>query len=148
MFNSLIILANVQLSYFSLNKLNKYIKVHKDTLLELSHRKVVYKINCNDCEASYVGQTGRQLLTRVKEHNSHIRRNGGGHSVLTDHRLEHNHDFNWKDVKILDQEPSLNKRLISEMIFIKRQKEGLNLQTDTENLPETYISVIDGLAKI
>ncbi|XP_024891393.1 uncharacterized protein LOC112467144 [Temnothorax curvispinosus] len=139
---------NVKLSYFSLNKLNRYIRVHKDTLPSTSHRKVVYKIDCGDCEASYVGQTGRQLLTRIKEHDSHIRRNCTGHSVITDHRLEHKHEFKWNDVKILDQEPSLSKRLISEMIYIKRQKDGLNLQTDTENLPETYVNVIEGLAKI
>lgn len=33
--------------------------------------------------------------------------------------------------KILDEEKILNKRLISEMIHIKKQKYGLNLQNDT-----------------
>jgi len=28
-----------------------------------------------DCDASYVGQTGRLLKTRISEHQSHIRRN-------------------------------------------------------------------------
>jgi len=31
---------------------------------------VVYKICCKNCDASYVGQTKRQLQTRIKEHNN------------------------------------------------------------------------------
>ena len=29
---------------------------------------VVYKVPCSDCQATYVGQTGRTLLHRIKEH--------------------------------------------------------------------------------
>ena len=29
---------------------------------------VVYRIDCNDCEATYVRQTGRRLDIRIKEH--------------------------------------------------------------------------------
>jgi len=36
---------------------------------------VVYKINCQDCDASYVGQTKRILNTRISEYRNHIRRN-------------------------------------------------------------------------
>jgi len=38
------------------------------------------------------------------------------------------------NVEILDVERNLNKRLISEMINIKSQSKGLNLQTDTDSL--------------
>ena len=48
-------------SYRSLNKLSCFIKAHKDNLPESSKRNVVYKIDCSYCNASYVGQTGRQL---------------------------------------------------------------------------------------
>jgi len=34
-------------------------------------------------------------------------------------------------VKIFDLKSNYNKRLISEMIYIKKQKHGLNAQTDT-----------------
>lgn len=55
------------------NKLNIFIKLHKDRLNNSNHLNVVYKLSCNDCNASYVGQTGRQLLTRIKEHRANIR---------------------------------------------------------------------------
>jgi len=132
---------DVNLSFCSLNTLHRFIKAGKDTLTTASHGNIVYKIECNNCDASYVGQTGRELRTRIDEHRNHIRRNAANHSVITDHRLEFNHDFNWIDVKILNSEPNFNKRLISEMLFIKRQNNGLNLQTDTEGLHEVYVNV-------
>ena len=32
----------------------------------------VYEINCEDCEAVYIGQTGRSLEKRLKEHRNSI----------------------------------------------------------------------------
>ena len=46
-----------RVSFFNLNKLNQFIKIHKDSLNDLK-RNVVSKINCCDCDASYVGQRG------------------------------------------------------------------------------------------
>lgn len=63
------------------------------------------------------------------------------YSVLTDHKLELNHDFKWEDVEILDNESFLNKRLISEMLFIK-DKNNLNLQTDAEDLYHPYLTIV------
>ncbi|KAL6416525.1 hypothetical protein ACFW04_013388 [Cataglyphis niger] len=110
------------------------IKVHKDQEPKASSSNIIYKINCDNCDASYVGQTGRQLQTRIKEHRNHIRRNTSSHSIIIDHRLQHNHEFKWNDVKILDTEPIYNKRLISEMLFIKRQNNSLNLP-----IPNAYM---------
>jgi len=78
------------------------------------------------------------LQTRVGEHRSHIRRNSTQLSVITDHRLQAEHEFDWGYVKVLDQESNYNERLISEMIYIKKQKHGLNAQTDTALLDPIY----------
>jgi len=48
--------------------------------------------------------------------------------------LEHSHTFDWKNTQILDTEPNYFKRLISEMLHIKEQPNGINTQTDTEFL--------------
>ncbi|EFN60902.1 hypothetical protein EAG_14218, partial [Camponotus floridanus] len=37
-------------------------------------------------------------------------------SVISNHRVGFDHVFNWEDVQILDREPFLSKRLISEML--------------------------------
>ncbi|KYN29802.1 hypothetical protein ALC57_00753 [Trachymyrmex cornetzi] len=124
--------VNIRLSFYSLNKLNKYIKVHKDVIPTNSKRDVVYQITCKDCDATYVGQTGRRLQTRILEHKNHINRNTTTQSVITEHRLEHNHEFDWSNVRVLDTERFFSKCLISEMIYIKLQKNSLNCQSDTE----------------
>ncbi|KYN22634.1 hypothetical protein ALC57_04963, partial [Trachymyrmex cornetzi] len=49
--------------------LNRIIKTGKDKLNKDELSNVVYEINCADCNVSYVGQTKRQLNTRIKEHN-------------------------------------------------------------------------------
>ena len=105
-----------------MNKLCKYIKVHKDRLLNASRKNVVYKISCNNCDASYVGQTGRLLSTRVKEHRNHINRKTSQSSIITDYRLL-NHEFDWERVEILDEERNLSKKLMSdnEMLYIKQK---------------------------
>jgi len=91
-----------------------------------------------DCDASYVDQTKRTLNIRVGEHRNHVKRNTSQKSVITDHRSNFRHEFDWENVKILDEEMNYNKRLISEMIFIKKQKHGLNAQTDTALLNPIY----------
>jgi len=118
----------IKLAFACYNKLNKFIKIHKDALPFYTRPNVVYKINCLDCVASYVGQTKRSLGIRVGEHRNHIRRSSTQPSVITDHRLSCNHKFD--SVKVLDKERNNKKRLISES-YIKKQKLGLNSQNNT-----------------
>jgi len=59
---------NVKLFFFSLNKVNKFIKVQNNILLKFFNKIVVYKIPYKDCDALYVSQTSRKLSTRISEH--------------------------------------------------------------------------------
>ncbi|KYN09517.1 hypothetical protein ALC57_18364 [Trachymyrmex cornetzi] len=136
---------DVNLSFYSLNKLNCFIGPQKDRLSNLQQKNVIYKINCKDCDASYVGQTKRTLKTRVKEHKNDIRKSNGNLSVLSEHRLELNHEFDWDDVKVVDSERWLYKRRISEMLHIKLQNNSLNLQSDTDFLHHSYLSILNNL---
>jgi len=55
--------------------------------------------------------------------------------------LEFSHDFDRDNVEILDEEIHFNKRIISEMIYIKKQSYGLNLQHDTNSLDFIYFDI-------
>ncbi|KYQ59927.1 hypothetical protein ALC60_01023 [Trachymyrmex zeteki] len=138
--------CHCKLAFSIPNSLNKFIKKGKDQLDPLCNQNVVYKISCDDCEASYVGQTKRQLKTRLHEHVSNINKKSKSPTVITSHRIDQNHNFDWDNVEILDREASFNKRLISEMVHIKRQTHGLNKQNDTESLPESYLNIIQSLS--
>jgi tetrahydrodipicolinate N-succinyltransferase len=136
------------IGYRCFNKLDKIIKTHKDKNEHSCNSNVVYRINCNDCNASYVGQTKRQLQTRLIEHKNNIKLDSIRHSVISEHILNKQHTFDWNNVKILDSEINYHKRLISEMLYIKEQKNGLNLNKDTELLSESYFDILDIIANI
>jgi len=54
-----------------MNGLN-VIKRHKDNNNLDANNNVIYRIQCKDCDASHVGQTKRQLRTRVSKHKKNI----------------------------------------------------------------------------
>jgi len=74
--------------------------------------------------------------------NIEIKRNSNQVSVITNHRITFEYEFDWDNVKVLDEEINYKKRLISEMIHIKNQKCGLNSQNDTELLDPLYHDLV------
>jgi len=57
--------------------------------------------------------------------------------------LEYGHALDWENISLLDSEPCFQKRLMSEMIFIKKQTKAINIQNDTERLSEAYFSLLN-----
>jgi len=139
-FMEIVSVSDMRVAY-GVNKLRNIMKAHKDSRPNLCKKNVVYKLNCNNCETTYVGQTKRQLKTRIAEHRSHIKKNTSTHSVITNHRMISDCDFDWNNVEILDVERNFNKRMISEMINIKSQIRSLNIQTDTDSLDEAISNI-------
>ena len=133
------------IGYKCFNRLNSLIRVHKDKTQLFRNNNVVYKILCNDCNASYVGQTKRQLGTRINEHKNNIKQHSSKKSVVSQHLMENDHQMKWNNVEILDTEPNYHKRLISEAIHIKTQENGLNIMEDMEPLNSMYFPLLDRL---
>lgn len=134
MFRDIVSSVGYRITYSGCSGLFNIIRGHKDTIPKLSNNNVVYRINCSNCEASYTGQTNRLLSTRIREHQWINRSNP---SIVHEHRININHEFDW-DLTILNREPFYTCRLMSEMIHIKRQSSGINLQSDTAFLGDTY----------
>jgi len=77
----------------------------------------MYKISCQNCEATYVGQTKRQIKNKNLRTFCRYQEKSDPSSVISNHRIN-NYDFNWTDIKILDHEGNYKKRLISQMVHI------------------------------
>ena len=54
------------------NKLNIFVKRGKDKIKKEDQHSVVYKIECKDCNANYIGETQRTLAKRLKKHKDNI----------------------------------------------------------------------------
>ena len=53
----------------------------------------VYKLTCNDCPTAYIGQTGRKLEIRVREHEAAFRKKIPEKSNFAAHLLNAGHSF-------------------------------------------------------
>jgi len=96
-----------------------YQKVHN--LPEISNQSVVYKFQCNLCDADYVGWTTRHLHQRISEHKySAIGRHGLTKSALED-----------KQFSVLKKCSSKFDCLVFELLFIKEVSPVLNTQKDS-----------------
>ena len=112
---------NTNVIYSTKNKLNNIIKLGKDKTKIGDNANVVYKINCKNCDASYVGQTVRRLDVKIKEHTRKYITQDNNSSSYT-HAINNNHSIDLFNIKILDTECNRGKRLFSEAIVIHTQK--------------------------
>jgi len=126
--------------------LERIIKAQKDDIPIGWNKNVVYKLDCKNCNVAYIGQTKRRSHTRVNEHKNDIKKTSNN-SVITEHRIEMNHEFDWDNPSILDKEKLYYKRLISEMVHIKTHNNSINLQSDTEVLQHVYVEILNRMKK-
>ena len=94
----------------------------------LEHKNnLVYEINCpeDNCNAVYIGETGRRLSERIKEHGD-IK----GHSHVAQHTLKTNHRaITMENVKLLSCNRGNTKtRKITESLYIRKKKPNINKQ--------------------
>ncbi|BHF61483.1 hypothetical protein SprV_0100445800 [Sparganum proliferum] len=72
----------------------------KETLPRLEKSGVVYRIWCSCGQSNYVGETGRQLQTRMAEHAAVVRRNDASSQVAA-HSTRSGHTFKFDEAEIL-----------------------------------------------
>lgn len=114
----------------------------KDIIETQEKANLVYKIQCGDCNAIYIGQTKRRLKIRINEHKNNVKHRDAHHTALSQHSIQNEHTFNFDDVKILNNETYLRKRLILEMIQIKSHIHSINFKTDIDKLSNIYELII------
>lgn len=113
----------------------------KDQIDNLNRSNVVYKINCNDCDKCYIGQTTTKLKQRISLHKSNIRTNKDTCALSIHSKIE-NHQPNFNNIQILDIENNLNKRTFLEMVRIIQNENSINSRKDICNLSSMYSYLI------
>ena len=108
----------------------KSLLVHpKDKTTKEKKCGVVYDMPCNQCNATYVGETERSLGTRFKEHLKHE------NSAVFEHLQATGHSVSFEDVRIIDSEARFNARKIREALHIYKRKPTLNRDQGLEIPP-------------
>lgn len=104
---------------------------------------VVYRVNCNNCEKCYIGQTKNYLYKRIDTHKNTCNKElKSGSTALAYHAINEKHKFDFDNIEILKREENLNKRLIYECISVRREKNSCNYRTDTKNFSVIYDRIL------
>ena len=101
---------------------------------------VVYKIPC-ECGKIYIGETGRAVQDRIKEHDRDIRLARTQTSAVSEHANETGHLPIWKEVKFVDRDPHWYTRRVKEAIHIRLHPNNINRDSGIK-IPEAWIPAI------
>ena len=105
-------------------KIKNSLKSPKDTH-DPSTKEGVYKIEC-ECGLCYIGQSGRKIKDRFKEHERHIHLNQPEKSAVAKLSLVIGHKIEWKNTTVLHNTSHYKKRIIQETIEIALHKQNFN----------------------
>ncbi|XP_052268226.1 uncharacterized protein LOC127869610 [Dreissena polymorpha] len=107
----------------------------KDKTDKLKKCGVVYYKKCEQCKNDYIGETGRSLVIRLKEHVAR------SNSAIHEHCSHTGNKIDRNNTKILDSEDSHIKRRVNGAIHIKQRRPSLNRDGGLE-LPPVYNSLL------
>ena len=85
---------NICVSQKPITTLHQLLTNVKDKDEPRNRQGAVYKINCSDCHASYNGETGRNLTTRLTKHKRATRKGDVNNHIAEHHQLT-NHTTDW-----------------------------------------------------
>ena len=110
------------------------ILVHpKDKTDTLEKCGVIYKITCPDCHQTYIGETARQLNTRLKEHT----KMKAPLTAVGEHCVNHQHRVTKENIEIIGNEPNYWRRKIRESVEIRLAHPDMN-RDEGYDLPPIY----------
>ena len=110
------------LKSLNINVVFKYESIVKSLLIKNSptekDKAGVYFIPCKGCNQIYVGQTGKTLTERCKQHQYNVN-TANPSSALFVHKREKDHFIEWENAKIIYTSTSVTERLIAESVLIR-----------------------------
>ena len=118
--------TGVQVAFKPFLTIGRFLPFIKDQINHNNKSNLVYEVSCPNCAFVYIGQTKRDLKSRIKEHQRAIKFQRPEKSALCQHSMENDHLIDWSEVKILKVEHNYSKRLFTESLYINEKHEVLN----------------------
>ena len=131
---------NIQAYFKPTNTLRQLLVRPKDKLDKFQVTGPVYYIPCEDCSASYVGETERSFKARFMEH----RRPSSSSSEVSRHIhvTEPGHSVDIMTAEILEVEPRWYERGVKEAIHIRILNPSLNKDGGRHNLSPIWTNLL------
>ena len=112
----------------------------KDAVEPTKQDGVVYRIPC-ECGKVYIGETGRSMQDRIKEHKRYIRLARTQTSAVSEHANDTGHNPLWNEVKFIDRDPHWYTRRVKEAIHIRHHPNNINRDSEIQ-IPEAWMPTI------
>ncbi|KAJ8961652.1 hypothetical protein NQ318_021249 [Aromia moschata] len=116
---------NIGVLFRTLRKIQQVLPSNKDPVPRLL-TKCVYELKCT-CRKSYIGQTGRSIQCRIKEHQRHTRLGNTDKSAIAEHvHTNENHKIDCENIRVLDKTTRYYPRVIRESLEIMKNNSNFN----------------------
>ena len=140
---------NIRIAHKPTTTLRHLLTNVKDRDEPNNKQRAVYKTKCSDCQASYIGDTGRNLNTRLTEHKRATRNGDVNNHIAVHHQLT-NHNIDWDTAQCLTYSTNYFQRLTLESWYTNLEKKRLltdvnNYRRLTNDLSTTQTKPTNGL---
>ena len=115
----------------------------KDTVVTEKQTGIVYSIPCANCNVQYIGETGRTLQTRKREHMRSVCTNNVKNSALAEHANSTGHAIDWDNMKPLVKENRWCQRRWSEACLIAKTEHAIANRDCGRTLPHVYLPLVE-----
>ena len=131
---------NIRVCFNTVHNVQQHLRPYKDLLPKLQ-TEGIYLVEC-DCGECYVGQTGRTIDCRLKEHKRQTIKGQHNLSAIAEHTYcNPSHNINFDQVQVLAKTQKYYPRLIKESIEILKRPNNFN-RDDSYKLSPTWTKLI------
>ena len=115
----------IRVAHKPISTLRRILTNVKDRDPPLNRQGAVYKIACTDCDATYIGETKRNLKTRLSEH-KRATKNGDPNNHIAEHHKQTGHTIDWDSATCITYCTHYHQRLTLESWYTNLEQKPLN----------------------
>lgn len=125
---------NIKVAHKPMCTLRTVLTKVKDPTPPERRKGAIYKVKCAECPATYIGETGRNLTTRIKEHKRSTEVGDKTNNIAV-HHMETKHRIDWESATCLDFTTNYFDRTFLESWYTNLDSNAINV---CREFPRTY----------